>query len=450
MINTFFSGDDFFHFKVALARNIIDNFGFYSYGERGIAFYRPIFREFLYRVYYEAFGLNPLPFRLTQIIIQIINIFLVYKIGRIFFKEKRVALAAAYMFGITVANVGIYYYLAGGIQAAGATLFVLTALMLFLRGKFKLSFGSYLLALGSHEISLVTTPLLFLKMYFEGKKFLVIVKRLWVYVLVTIVYLYLDVFVIGFSTADSAYALNFSLLKLINTYGWYLAWSLGIPEMTVDFVGSGLKVDPRLFSYWGGYYQIILPAFGGLLLILFWAGIRNLTKIMKDKRIYLFVAWFLVGLLPVAFLPVHKKTYYLVVSLPGIFYLVSFLINKLDRKIFYLFTILFLLLNLVSFSLAQKTFPAIQRGRISKKLINDFQTQYPTLPTGSQICIKNDPLYPTISGSWGGSSTQAYYVLNGMDGLQLLYKDNNLKVYYEDLDKNINCSSCIEFVAEIN
>ena len=85
---------------------------------------------------------------------------------------------------------------------------------------------------------------------------------------------------------------------------------------------------------------------------------------------------------------------------------------------------------------------------IAEKLINDITGKYPELPRGSVVYIKNDPNYPDISGDWGGTSTQANYILNGSDALQLVYGDMDLKVYYEDL--GVPGEEHIEIIAIIN
>ena len=73
------------------------------------------------------------------------------------------------------------------------------------------------------------------------------------------------------------------------------------------------------------------------------------------------------------------------------------------------------------------------------------------MPKGAQIYWKNDPNYAIIK-NWGNSSTQAYYALSvaGRDALQLIYDDNSLKVYYEDIEKPQNFENTFQVVAIIN
>lgn len=170
-LGVYFSHDDFFMFKVSQTDGSLEEFlnlfNFHPFSERGIAFYRPIFRELLYNIYYIMFGLNHLPFRIFSLLIHFLNIWLVFTLVKTIFQKNDLALFVALFFGISTSNVAILYYLAGGIEASGATIFALLTILFFLKFlKFQksiffiFSFCSYLLALASHEIAALTPILL--------------------------------------------------------------------------------------------------------------------------------------------------------------------------------------------------------------------------------------------------------------------------------------------------
>src|SRR3990172_11213993 len=106
-LTTFFSHDDFFHFKVSLTdgslRQFLNFFGFHPFEQRLIAFYRPLFREVLYNLFYYIFGLNHLPFRIFSFFIHFVNIYLVFIFIQKIFKKNSVAYFSAFFFGITAA-----------------------------------------------------------------------------------------------------------------------------------------------------------------------------------------------------------------------------------------------------------------------------------------------------------------------------------------------------------
>ena len=146
-----------------------------------------------------------------------------------------------------------------------------------------------------------------------------------------------------------------------------------------------------------------------------------------------FVFWFPAGLLPVLFLPWHKSTYYLAPALPAFWGAVGYLVYKVNPKLLGILAIVLLTLNVASVRLGDSTYWAAQRGRIAKRLIDRIKIEYPDLPQGAVVFLKNDPSYPLVAEDWGGTSKQASFILSGSDALQLLYEDPSLKVYYEDL-----------------
>jgi hypothetical protein len=308
-------------------------------------------------------------------------------------------------------------------------MFILVTLLLFLANKKGLSFLSFILSLASHELAIVTLPLL-VGLALLYKKPL---KQLWPFALVLFVYLYLNLWVIGFSKSEVQYQPVLSIKKTINTFSWYSAWALGLPEMTVDFVKSGLSLDPRLMRYWGNYFRTIFPAFFISIGIILISLIKKLSKV--NKKFWFLVFWFPIALLPVLFLPWHKQTYYLAPALPAFWGAIGYLVYKADFRMMVLLSLVLLIFNITSVQLNNHTYWAAKRGRIAKRLIMQIKSEYPDLPRGAVVYLKNDSDYPFVAKDWGGTSKQAYYILSGSDALQLLYKDFSLKVYYEDIEK---------------
>lgn len=456
VLATYFSQDDFFHFKVSQTdgslSGFIKLFGFYQFEERGIAFYRPIFRETLYNTFYSLFGLNHIPFRILQFLIHFINIFLVYILIEKIFQKKYLSLFVAFFFGISSSNVATLYYLAGGIQALGATMFILLTLIIFTRyletNNIKyavLSFLTFLLSLGSHELA-ATIPVLLAGLsfaYLPLKKGVTKIRVLIPFFIILIAYLYLEIMKIGFSTQEQQYQINLNLKTLVNSLMWYSGWALGLPEMLIDFVLPGFKLNPALMRYWGNFYSVIFSAFGVIIAILTTTIIYLFTSkkfIFQNKKFLFFLVWFPLGLIPVIFLPAHKSAYYLYPVLPAFWAIIGYLIlnTHLSRILVVIFCITAFVLSATSINLGHTTYWAAQRGRVAQKLINQVKSQYPTLPKGAILYIENDPNYPFVAKEWGSSSKQAAFILNNEDALRLVYKDPTLKVYYEDLIKPPN------------
>jgi len=442
---TFFSQDDFFHFKVSLTDGsflqFIDLFGFHPFAVRGIAFYRPIFREALFNIFYLQFGLNPLPFRLLQFLILFLNSFLAFYLINKIFKNKFLSFFVAFFYAISSAQVSPLYYLAGGIQVLGATTFLLLTLILSLEN-LPLSFITFLLALGSHELASII-PFLISALFFVrfslNKAFKNICKIL-PFFLVLFIYLYQEITRIGFSAAEKQYQTVFSAKTVLNSYMWYVGWALGLPEMLIDFVFPGFKLNPSLMRYWGNYYIVIFSAFFiSLFLLILGASYLLLKKrrTILNKKTFFLLFWFFAGLFPVILLPLHKSTQYLetvLVAFWTIIGLIAFSIynrSKISRAYLFILILSLFILSATSAILQKTTYWAAKRGKYAKQLISQVTTTYPTLPKGSIIYFTNDPSYPFVASEWGSSSKQASFILNNQDALRLVYKDPSLKVYYE-------------------
>jgi hypothetical protein len=168
---------------------------------------------------------------------------------------------------------------------------------------------------------------------------------------------------------------------------------------------------------------------GCFVLLLF----KNREKIFNRRLIFLGM-WFLGAILPVLLLPLHKKTYYLALALPAFWGGVVWVVYYAKAKLTYLLVAGVLVLNFSAVKLGEKTYWAINRGRVAKRLVEQMKLEYPELAKGAVVYVKNDPDYEIFSEEWGGTSRQAFYALNGSDAFQLLYKDFDLRVYYEDVD----------------
>ena len=382
-----------------------------------------------------------------------LNSFLIYYLVTKIFQKKYLSFFVAFFYSVSSAQVSPLYYLAGGIQVLGATLFILLSLIFWREYLYNkknkyllLTFISFILALGSHELSVVIPLLIFglSVALLSFKKALSFYKDFLLFLFFTVIYLYIELTLIGYSSNEQQYQTVLNMRTVANSYMWYTGWALGLPEMLIDFVLPSFKLNPDLMRYWGDYYKVIFSSFYiSLFIIIFsfiFVALKNKTFFMG--KIIFFVFWFFVSLLPIIILPSHKSTQYLETGLAAFWTVIGLLIFKthslIKNKFFarmYILIFIFTLFVLSSTSiyLQRTTYWATERGKYSKQLINQVKNIYPTLPKGSIIYFENDPSYPFIAEDWGGSSKQANIILNGSDALQLLYNDPTLKVFYEDL-----------------
>lgn len=481
VLTTYFSQDDFFHFKVANKfTNIIDMFGFCSFSERGIAFYRPLFRELLFNSFYSIFGLNHLPFRILQFALLFLNSYLGFYFIKMVFKEVKIAYFTAFFYAICASQVSPLFYLAGGIQVLGATTFLLSSLIFTLKylesnraGYLFITFIAFILALCSHELASVL-PVLIFALFFVRLSFKNALSQGWKvlpFFIILAAYLYLEITIIGFPAGETQYKAVFSIKSVMNSYMWYTGWALGLPETLIDFVNPGFKLNPSLMRYWGNYYLIIFPAFFVSIFLLIikifsfppgpWANRPRRWEAKVDKKLAFLIFWYLVSLAPVILLPLHKSTQYLEPGLIPFWAIIGYITFslqplRLKRRVATTYLVILIgslfTLSATSIFLQRTTYPAAQRGVIAEKLIKQITGKYPTLPKGAIVYIENDPDYPFVASEWGSSSKQAAFILNNSDALQLVYKDPGLKVYYQDLEglpKEIEENEIYKIVAKI-
>lgn len=459
-LTTFFSQDDFFMFKVSQTNGTLTGFlklfAPVPFAVKGIAFYRPVFRESLHNIYYSIFGLDQIPFRILLFTIHFFNAFLVYKLINMLFKRKNIAFFTALFFAISAANVSTLYYLAGGIEAEGATMFGLLSLVLY-RKNFFLSLLFFILGLASHEIIMMIPLVLAGKVlidYPKGQRLNNILK-LWPFFLALFVLLYIDFFRIGFSTGETQYQPVFNIKTLAQSFGWYCLWAFGLPETLIDYVLPGLKLNPNLMRYWSNYYVVIFPAFAAastLLMIFVVHLLIRAKKVLLDRRFLLLVLWLLVGLLPVIFLPAHKSSHYLIFVLPAFWGTIVYICfnSRMPKFLAGLFLFSAFLLSAASARLGSENYWAATRGKLAETLISEVKTTYPTLPKSAVVYFRNDPTYPHLNSDWGGTSKQASLILNRSDAIQLLYKDPAIKVYYEDFGAPRNLNNVYALTARLN
>jgi hypothetical protein len=197
--------------------------------------------------------------------------------------------------------------------------------------------------------------------------------------------------------------------------------------------------------YWSEYYLVIFSTFFlsliFLVLSLISISIFSLKSLFKSELGFCLI-WFLITLVPVVILPLHKSTYYLYPVLPAIWMGLIYILTlgfKLSYQRFGQLSPLILglvlgaliLLSYISVQLGDQTYWAASRGRLAQKIVLQAKASYPELPKGSIIYIKDDPTHPYVSEDWGGSSKQIAFALNNSDGLRLLYNDPTLEVVYD-------------------
>jgi len=471
-LTNFFTHDDFFLLKISRISSFGGFLNFFNLlrGPEGLGMYRPLAMQTFYLLDWKLFNLNPLGLHAISFITFFAVVYLVYKLAQVLLSShparrsyasgvaggplpithyplsiNAVPLMAAFLYATSASHFGHLYSL-GTYPELLVTLFTLLGAINFIdfikgRGERYLLF-SFLCFLGGllSKETFAIIPALFVLIYLyylvTDRKNLVkprtFIISLIPFIAVLIGYFYFRFRYFGLPKGDS-YIWVFSS-RVFNTLAWYFLWALNLPEMLVDFVGPGLRLNPNLFKYWSREIIPIFVLFGLQLVLLFYAFLksfvtRNKSQITNHYSLFTFcMAWFVICLLPVLFLPLHKFTYYLTLPLVGFTIFISYLLVTIHHSpVTILFFSLWLSLSVPILALTSETHWMTRGAEISKKVYVYFQINKQTLE-GKTIVFydtdedKNLPWLP---------SNLLKVTLSEKNFFDVFYP-NRIKAYYGD------------------
>ncbi len=442
----FYTNDDFFHLKIANIHSIKEFINFFSLTKppQGWSFYRPLTTQVYYLMGEKVFNFNPLGLHIVSFLFFFGIIILIYRIClSLFLKQlgarqsKNIALVSAFLYAVSASHFGHFYFL-GAFQELGMTFFVLMTCLMFIKKKNLLAFIFFVLAMASKETAVVTPLLLALIYFYEKvagikvsgfKRFLATLAP---YALLLAVYLAIRFTSYGFATGDS-YIWDFGIKKIINTIFWYLLWSFNLPETLVDFFGPGLKINPNLFIYWSKEFILIFSFFALELIMLAGLLVKQLKRgegNHENAYVSLFSGlWFLITILPVLFLPLHKFTYYLTLPLIGIVIRISYLMIKNNVKTIFvvMFGVVWTVTSYFSLAHTYNVSWITQGMKVSEKVYAYFEENKQSL-AGKKIGFVDTPADDTLP--WSPTAT-----------LKIVLADNNFfEVFYPGVFTGVSYS----------
>lgn len=304
-----FSQDDWFHLTISQAHSVKEFLNFFNpFGVPWI-FFRPLSTQLPYWLSTTMFSLPVAPYFLhtLMLFIHVLNAYLVFQISQKYLKRNTAILLSIFYAISNVHFLSLFYI--GAIQQLISTCFSLFAIKYFVhrdRPNQLVLAALTLCALLSKELALRLPLILLVLSYFESKNIIRSFRAVSGPILAAILYVLMRFLV---HTAVSAeYFLSFSPATTLATAMWYGLFSLGFPELILQYGQShGLvnflqffRDDPIL------RLPIIFSAITFILLAI---------SSMRKKSSLIFPALSLVALLPVIFLPTHRYPHYLDLSL---------------------------------------------------------------------------------------------------------------------------------------
>ena len=426
----FFSSDDWFLMRISQIGSFQQFLNFFSFNQtaESAAFYRPIPQQLFLFIFQKLFGLNPLPYHLFVLFCFGLVLYLLNLLAKKLDFTKTQTAITLMVYGVASANFPQVYFLSA-FQDILLPLFVLLSLILFLNKKFSLSLVFFVLSLMSKETAVIMPLLLVLICWFKKKQFFKLVIP---YALIALVYLFLRLIVFGNTQGDS-YIWDFSPYKAGNTFMWYSLWTIGTPEILVDYVGSGFKILPKLFTDMPTWSRVILIELVSSILALsvFFVSVRR--QLFSKSRFLIFsILFFMISLIPVIFIPWHKFTHALSLPLLGFALLIGYFGKDLKWAL-KTFLVVFIITNLSTQVLLFSKHYSVTRGTIAKRVYEYMNNNYPVYPSGKYFYfVNNSDNQKTV---WG-ESKQVGISLSMSDFFKVYYHDNSIKVYYEDLEES--------------
>ena len=361
----FYTNDDFYHLKISNATSVQEFFNFFNLveGSSGQLLYRPLTTHVFYFLGWGLFNLNPIGLHVVSFILFFIVVFCIYKLALLVSENEKMAVISGFLYAVSATHFGHLYYLATEIVLGAVFFPTVIFFTKYIKSKSNgyliLSIFFFVLSLMAKENSVVL-PAVFvlLFIYFQiTKRAKIKVSKFLLslipFAIILAIYMYFHFFYYGFVSGDS-YLWNLSPIKALNTILWYGLWSFNLPEMLVDFIGPGLKINPNLFKYWGEQITPILILFAAQLPIIFYAIFKS--KIFNRKyESLLCIGWFLITLSPILFLPLHKFTFYLTLPLFGVVLLLSYLFVNGKSLVLILFCVVWTATSFLTLSLTRQT-----------------------------------------------------------------------------------------------
>lgn len=433
---TYFHQDDFIHLWHSQSLDqVIKAFNIFQKGE--FPFFRPIPTQVYFYFGQKMFGLYPLGYHIINFLLFVLNILLVFRLVRFIGKKRQIAAIAVIFFAINSTHFAPLYS-AAYVHELLYVFFGILTVDNFLRWGSNHQNKNYLasiifliLTMMSKETAVILPGILFLTTYFisQKKNIISILKSLVPHLIILAIYLYGHFYYYGTATSSS-YNLIIGRSN-INILGWYFLWALSTPNVLIDFIGPGLKINPVFFqisTYHGAIYFIFFPILimlGTLLLV------RN-----HAKNIILGILWFIIGMLPLIIFPLHKLATEQAFSLVGLSIFLSVLTvdfyysAKKYKILSVIFVAVYIIIAVNSILFARKTHWIVRSAQQAENVIVFIKIHYPKLKDGDTIYFRDGK----IKIAPYGSSRQIYQATGNGVGLKLALNKPNLKLYFEEIN----------------
>ncbi|MCK4351966.1 hypothetical protein KAW65_01005 [candidate division WOR-3 bacterium] len=437
--NYYFFQDDFICLERAIRLSLGDVFKFWNPNPEWSK-YRPLLYV-QFKVLNNLFGLNPIPWRVGNLLFHIINSILVYCLVSLIAKNKRLSYLTSFFFCLSSVQFICVFWICVLYFDWMISLFLLT-LIFYLKGREKkwivwLSLICYTLSLLATRNTIIIPIILFayeiIILYKEWKKItlrnvLKIIKIQSPYYVITFVFLFIQFAIVKLPSYGpyKFYFPGFWMIKHFVRYGYWTLESIGfyfLKDMIKGLFIPGL----HMYDFLNQHKYLFSVIFVISLLVILILVIRILRRVKKEQLSLLvfWIAWIPIGLLPTVFIKYQVYPHYLIIPFIGFSFLLAFLIDRICESKFkrafsknvFLTVILFLYFaHSCYFVRANEKRSGITRGAVmAKEVLYSLEELYPVMPPNQNLVFFN----------------MSKWVIGGNSGVRVFYDDYSLNVYAE-------------------
>jgi tetratricopeptide (TPR) repeat protein len=324
---------------------------FYKSGEIASSnFYRPI-QNFSYMLDYHFFGLNPFGYHLSNIILHILNVILVYFLILFITRKRSAAFITGLLFAVHPVHTEAVTYISGRADLL-VCLFMLLSITFFISYSryrksrknifYLLSLFCFVLALLSKELAIIF-PLVLLLYDFTFRKDIfsdlgVFIKRYVVFILIDLIYIILRLTKLQFNLGEGIY--------LTGHYSLYSRLIIFFHVFNIYFRILFLPLDLHMCRIFTLSLRILNPITFLCILSFLLSIVLLIYSYRKSKNIIFFSGvWYLIMLVPQSglFYPINAfmADHFLYLPSIGFFLIIGFLLSRYcSRKILIIIVIL--------------------------------------------------------------------------------------------------------------
>jgi len=404
VLSGFFFMDDFYFLSISQADNLRSFLNFF----KPIKYipYRPFSQQMFFFPLQKFFGLKPFYFHFLIVFVHGVNSFLLYKIIRKMTKDDFKAKLISLMYSSASLHFVGLFSITGSYIIFGIFYFLISLLMWqnFEKNNQKklylLSLLFFFLAIFSAEIafSLPLIILLFAKKdkfkfvipHFFLISFNLIINKLW-----------------AGAPKTKSFQLQFN--RILSTLKWYFLRFLGLPEG----IRNGYQWEKKLI--YGGVFCLVS-------LILFALFKKRKLLLQNKKEFIRYFGWCLIGSFPFVLMPDHLNPIYFSVSFIAF---LLFLSKILSKKIFFIYSFIFIVISFLSVRLLLHTHWTVRRSRLAEQKTYQLKKNCKHYNKTGQVMI-------TAPDS--DAEQEIKITLNNNLAMQLFCKNKNLKTIYK-MDK---------------